>query len=121
MKIVYIAHPVSGDIPGNLEKVRKIGRMINMTEPDTVPVCQFFFDCQTLDDSIPAERERGIKNDTELLRRGSIDELRPHGDRISKGMAAEIKLAEELNIPICPMTANTSEQYFTSSYKQVER
>ena len=34
MKVVYIAHPISGDIQGNLEKIRQIARIINLTEPD---------------------------------------------------------------------------------------
>jgi len=107
MKVVYIAHPIGGDIEGNLKRVVKIARMINLTEPETVPVANYFLDCYALDDNIPEERERGIKNDTELFHRGYIDEVRLYGDRISNGMRAEVLLARQLGIPVVAMTAET--------------
>ena len=70
MKIVYIAHPLSGDIEGNLSKVSDIIRYINLTEPDILPFAHYFVDCHALDDTIPEERERGIKNDIALLKAG---------------------------------------------------
>ena len=107
MKIAYIAHPISGDIKGNLRKIETIGREINLNEPDVVPFAPYYFDCNTLNDDIEAERERGIKNDIALIERCFIDELRLYGDRISDGMRHEIKLFKKLNIPIVPMTSET--------------
>ena len=100
MKIVFIAHPISGDIKGNLDKIIKIIRTLNLYEPDIVPFAPYWVDCHALDDDIPAERERGIKNDKEFFYRGVIDELWLFGDRISAGMQAEIDLANELKIPV---------------------
>src|ERR1017187_2523970 len=111
MKVVYIAHPISGDIKGNLEKIRLIVREINLTEPDIVPFAPYWLDCFALDDNIPAERERGIKNDHELFNRKFIDELRLYGTRISNGMRAEILLAWELGIKVVPMTDQTIDAY----------
>lgn len=110
MKIVYIAHPISGDIKGNLEKIRLICREINLTRPDVVPFAPYWFDCHALDDTVPAERDRGIKNDHEFLTRGFIDEMWLYGDRISFGMSCEVKLAREQNIPVIGQTIETSEQ-----------
>ena len=76
-----------------------------------VPFCQFFFDCFTLDDDIPAERQRGIKNDITLLNKMFIDQVRLYGDRISTGMREEIKLAHTLGIPVVPMTEDTRKEY----------
>ena len=112
MKIAYIAHPISGDIAGNLKKIEVIGREINLTEPDVVPFAPYYFDCNTLNDDIEEERERGIKNDIALFKKGFIDELRLYGDRISAGMVHEIKLCWELKIMIVPMTIETLNQYF---------
>jgi len=112
MKIAYIAHPISGDIAGNLKKIEAIGREINLNEPDMVPFAPYYFDCNTLNDDIEEERERGIKNDIALFKKGFIDELRLYGDRISKGMEHEIKLCWELKIMIVPMTIETLNQYF---------
>lgn len=100
MRVVYIAHPISGDVKGNLKKIEAIGRQINLDEPETIPFAHYFFDCHCLNDDIPEERERGIKNDMALMGKGFIDEVRLYGDRISNGMEAEIKLANSLGIPV---------------------
>lgn len=107
MKIVYIAHPISGDITGNLEKIRKIVRHINLTEPDVVPFAHYWLDCHALDDNIPEERERGIKNDVALMSAGFINEVWLYGDKISMGMKHEIILANSLNIPVIAKTKET--------------
>ena len=111
MKVVFIGHPIGGDVKANLEKIIKIGRKINLEESDTVPFAPYFFDCYCLEDSVPQERARGIENDVALFRKGVIDELRLYGDRISKGMISEIYLAQELNISIVPMTEETKKEY----------
>lgn len=111
MKIAYIAHPISGDIEGNLERIAAICRNINLEEPEVVPFAPYYLDCIALDDNNPEERARGIKNDTELLKRGFVDEVRLYGNKISNGMLAEIKLAEELGIPVFPKTIPTIHQY----------
>jgi hypothetical protein len=107
MRIVYIAHPISGDVKGNLEKIRLILRYINLNMPDVVPFAPYWIDCHALDDTVPAERERGIKNDHEFLTRGFIDEMWLYGDRISNGMSHEIALAEKQGIPVFSMTNGT--------------
>jgi hypothetical protein len=107
MKIVYIAHPISGDIKGNLEKIRQIVREINLNEPDVVPFAPYWIDCHALDDTIPAERERGIKNDHEFLTRGFIDEMWLFGDRISNGMSHEVAIALKQRIPVISQTEAT--------------
>src|ERR1017187_8730873 len=111
MKVVYIAHPISGDIKGNLEKIRLIVREINLTEPDIVPFAPYWLDCFALDDNIPAERERGIKNDHELFERRFIDKLWLFGDKISNGMEAEIVKAWKFGIPIIPKTTETRDDF----------
>ena len=112
MKVAYIAHPISGDITGNLKKIEAIGREINLKELDVVPFAPYYFDCNTLNDDIESERERGIKNDIALFKKGFIDELRLYGDRISNGMEHEIKLCQELFIDIVPMTEETYTRYY---------
>lgn len=108
MKIAYIAHPISGDIEGNLERVRQIGRQINLEEPDVVPFAPYWFDCHCLDDNDPGERERGIDNDRHLLQ--FVDEVRLYGNKISRGMWDEIDLAKNLGIPVIAMTPETEAQ-----------
>jgi hypothetical protein len=111
MKIVFIAHPISGDIAGNLNKIVTISREINLSTNDIVPFVPYFIDCYALDDNILCQREKGIMNDKEFFTRKLIDELWLFGNCISKGMWEEIKLAREYSIPIFPMTAETIQQF----------
>lgn len=107
MIVAYIAHPISGDIENNLKKIIEIVREINLKEPETIPFVPYYPDILALDDNNPTERERGIKNDTELLSRGFVDEIRLYGNKISKGMKAEVELGIKRGIAIKTMTPNT--------------
>lgn len=100
MKIVYIAHPISGDIEGNLADLRRIVRKINLEQLDIVPFVPYYADIVSLDDNVPSERERGIKNDIAILESGVVDEVWLTGESISNGMAAEKTKAKQLGIPV---------------------
>lgn len=101
MRIVYIAHPISGDMQGNLGKIAAIVKDINLSSDDVVPLAPYFADILALDDSIPEQRIRGIKNNTAILSSGIISELWVYGNwRFSRGCLAEILLAEKLNIKV---------------------
>lgn len=111
MKIVYIAHPIGGDVEENLKKIAAISRQINLEEPDVVPFAPYYLDCVSLDDSDPVQRERGIKNNLELLNRHFVNELRLYGTSISKGMIDEISFAWYNYIDVTPMTEETKKEY----------
>lgn len=100
-KVVYIAHPISGDVKGNIDKILRIIREINITEPYIIPIAPYVVDCLALDDDILWEREKGIKNNKELLKLKFVDQLWLFGDRISVGMEAEIILFYELGLLKC--------------------
>lgn len=100
MKVCYIAHPISGDIEANLADLRRIVRKINLEYPATVPFVPYYVDIVSLDDNIPAERERGIKNNTHIIQSGIVDEIWLTGNKISYGMKCEQQLANTLNIPV---------------------
>lgn len=107
MKIVYICHPVSGDVMGNIEKIMKIIRDINLSRNDVVPFAPYLGDLLSLDDNKPEERDRGIVNDIAILKSGIINELWVYGPKISGGMRAEIDLAMDLEIPVVVMDPST--------------
>lgn len=100
MKIVYIAHPISGDIEANLADLRRIVRLINLKYPDVVPFVPYYVDIVSLDDNIPEERAGGIKNDMEILARKIPDEVWLTGNKLSYGMSMEKAAAERLGIPV---------------------
>jgi len=107
MKVVYICHPVSGNVPNNIKKILNIVRDINLTMPDVVPFVPYLADILALDDDKPEERERGIRNDIAILGFGIISELWIYGRKISKGMEDEIELAYVKGIPIILMDPGT--------------
>ena len=111
MKVCYLAHPIGGDVKGNLYKIREIVRNVNLEYPDVVPFTPYYADVVYLDDDIPSERERGLKNDLFILRSGIIHELWLFGNRISNGMAGEIETAKEMGIKIVPMSKEIKELY----------
>jgi len=111
MKIIYIAHPISGNVKENLASIAKIARQINLTNPDVTPIAPYFLDCYALNDAVPEERERGIQNDITILKSGIVKELWLYGNRISAGMFHEIELAHDLKIRVVPMTQDTKTAY----------
>jgi hypothetical protein len=111
MKVVYIAHPISGDIKGNLEKIRLIVRELNLTNPFIVPFAPYWLDCHALDDTNEYQRKRGMYNTGVLFKKGFIDEVWLYGDRISNGMAVEIELAGRYGIPVVSKSEGTEDHF----------
>ena len=108
MNVVYISHPIGGDVRANLKKVADISREINLNEVGVVPFAPYYLDCVALDDNVLDQRNRGLRNNLALFhRQGLIDELRLYGNRISTGMKLEIDWAHILEIPVVPMTERT--------------
>ena len=115
MKITYIAHPIGGDVAGNLKKIDAIIRQINLEEPDVVPFVPYYSDVAgAMDDSVLVERARGIKNNEEYFRRRTMDEMRVYGDRISAGVAGEIDLCNKYGIPVVPMNKAVYDQCYAN-------
>lgn len=100
MKVCYIAHPISGNIEENLADIRRIVRRINLEQPDIVPFVPYYVDIVSLNDDVPAERERGIKNDVHIMTSGLVDEVWLTGTKISYGMKCEEAVANGLKIPV---------------------
>jgi threonyl-tRNA synthetase len=107
MKVVYICHPISGDVKGNIDKILKIVRDINLNLIDVVPFVPYLADLLAMDDSIVEQRERGIKNDMALLNRGMVDELWIYVPKITRGMKSEIDRAWHMGIKILIMDPHT--------------
>ena len=99
-RIVYIAHPISNDIQGNVKKILAIVKQINLEEKNVSPFVPYLADVLALDDSIPEHRKKGISNNIAYLKSGIVSEIRVYGDFISKGVAEEIAIAREVKIPV---------------------
>jgi hypothetical protein len=100
MKIVYIVHPIAGDIHGNVQKILKIVKEINLTRKDIVPFAPYMADVLAMDDNDSAQRERGIDNDIAIFGSGIVKECWVYGKKISPGMESEIHMAWGMRIPV---------------------
>ncbi len=97
---VYICHPIRDDKLGNLKKILKIVRTINLNMPNIVPLTNYFADCLALCDEVKEERDRGLYNDKKLIQSGIVDEIWVFGEQITEGMRIEIDIAKEMGIPV---------------------
>jgi hypothetical protein len=119
-KTVYPAHPISGDVEGNIRRIKAIVRKLHLT-PGIQPVAPYISDCDgILDDNNPEERALGIAADVEYFKRGMIDEVWLFGSRISNGMSHEIRLALDLGIPVVAKTAITACELKEFPYKPAQ-
>jgi hypothetical protein len=110
-KIVYIAHPVGGDVENNLVLVAEIVRYIALNNKDVIPVAPYFLYCHALDDNDMNERIRGMEIGLDYLKNSNNIEVWLYGDRISNGMAEEIKVAHNLDLKVVAMTNETKSDY----------
>lgn len=104
-KVVYIAHPIGGDVNANIVRVCRIYEWVAQHNPRLVPFAPYIATVLAMDDNIPACRELGISHDMELFERKVFDEVWLFGGRISAGMQHEIDKAKSLGIPVIDFTA----------------
>jgi hypothetical protein len=100
MKLVYICSPYAGGIKANIHFAKDACQYA--AEQGCAPIAVHLLYPQILDDSIPVQREIGIRMGLRVL--ASCDELWICGSRISHGMSCEIAEAERLGIPIRRIT-----------------
>lgn len=99
-RIVYIAHPIFGDVKGNLEDIIRILKQINVEYPDVIAMVPYFTDCMVLDDRHLPDRIKGLNNCKQIIETGIFDELWLTGQRVSVGMNMELTAFREQNKPI---------------------
>lgn len=101
-KIVYIAHPIGGDVHANLEKISMIYAQITHNNRDVVPFAPYWITCHALNDYIQSDRDLGFSHNEAVFKSGIIDELWVYG--ISEGVKKEMEWAKELGIKIVMKT-----------------
>ncbi|MEK7567551.1 MAG: DUF4406 domain-containing protein [Patescibacteria group bacterium] len=104
-KIVFIAHPIAGDIENNMKKSLQICEDVHTKE--IIPVAPYLVSLRYLNDNVIEDRELGKEANLECFHRRYLDELWLFGDKISSGMKEEILLARELGIPVIAKTEGT--------------
>lgn len=62
MTPVFLSHPVSGDVAGNLRRAKQWLRWLIEREPNCAFLAGWIVYCEALDDSSPTERARGLRD-----------------------------------------------------------
>lgn len=101
--VVYVAHPVSGDVEANLTNATMWMAMLLRTYPHVAWVAPWILDAQVLDDADPEQREAGLVRDQAVVRRA--DALLLVGGRLSAGMAREVEAAHTGHVIVVDATA----------------
>jgi hypothetical protein len=105
LPLVYIASPYAGDVAANVENVRCYCRFA--VSRGCIPIAPHLHYPQFLEDSDEEQRELGLRFALILL--AKCDALWVFGNRISRGMTAEIAKAEKRGMPIKYFNNNSEE------------
>ena len=105
MKIIFISHPIAGDVKNNIAKIISICASIHTAE--IFPVAPYLLTLEYLRDEVGEERALGIESGLVYLRRGHVDEVWLFGEKITSGMRQEIMAARETSILVVPKTEGT--------------
>lgn len=106
MKLVFICSPYRGDIEHNTKRAQRYCRFAYTQ--GVVPIAPHLHNTQFLDEYIIEERQAGIQLGIELL--GRADELWCFDNRLTEGMKAELRVAEQMKLPV---------RYFTDQCEEV--
>jgi hypothetical protein len=119
MKLVYIAHPVSGDVDGNIAKISRIIQKIHLEQDDIIPFAPYYSALMSLDDSDSNQRNVGIRANDYFFEHKKFDEMWVYGDTLSDGVKHEIMLAVKHGIPVLCMT-DVSAEFFENYVKKLD-
>ncbi len=101
-KLVFLAHPVGGDVSGNIERGLAALKAYELANPGVAIVAPWISSCMRWSDSSPDQRSAQLERGLRTLER--CDELYLCGPLVSPGMQEEINYARSLGIPIFDAT-----------------
>ncbi|MGE0547584.1 MAG: hypothetical protein AB7O24_04420 [Kofleriaceae bacterium] len=101
--IVYFAHPLGGDVDGNVKRAYQWLRWLMRSEPEVAFVAPWLA-CVAAgaDDNNPDARERGLLDAGAVIKR--CDGIVLCGDRISSGMHRELATAIQHGVYVTNLT-----------------
>lgn len=98
-KVVYLAHPIGGDIARNLQCIYELIRTIAFQYKNVVPFAPYIAYVHALNDYDALERKTGLSWSLHFVHPDYIDELWICKE-VSPGMQLEIDRAKSFKIPI---------------------
>lgn len=101
-RMVYVAHPVGGDVAGNLVRAKAWLKYLEAGNPWTVFVSQWILGCENWNDADPVQRAQGLKRCYAQVER--CDEIWLVGPRVSSGMFLEQWWAQQFGVKVVNFT-----------------
>jgi hypothetical protein len=111
-KLVFIAHPIRGDVASNMKKVFAICEQVH--KEGHTPIAPYLIAPTHSNDEVLKNRELGVWANLTTFEHGYVDELWLYGDRISEGMKIEVALAKKLGIPVVAKSEGTKRDLHAS-------
>jgi hypothetical protein len=103
VKLLYLAHPVSGDVRGNIDRALRWLAFLSRAMPENAVAAPWVSNLLAGDDdSDPRQRERGLRNCCAIVSR--LDGVILVGGRVSAGMARERVAAEQAGKLVIDLT-----------------
>ncbi|MBR9691912.1 hypothetical protein GOV06_03935 [Candidatus Woesearchaeota archaeon] len=99
-KLVYVAHPIGGNVKENINSVLRILREIHTSNLDVIPFAPYLAALQYLRDDVAEEKKLGMFVNRLFFEKKVMDEVWLAGPKISEGMKQEIKLSLANKIPV---------------------
>jgi hypothetical protein len=96
--VAYVAHPIGGDVAGNLARALRWLRWLIDRHPTMAFSVPWHPYCLALDNQNNAHRARGIEDDLAVLARCEVIVL--VGGRLSPGMSIELDRARVLGLEV---------------------
>lgn len=104
-RIVWIGHPVSGNIEANLAKITAICEHVQREE-GVQPLFPSFTSRRYATPLTTEESERQVRA---FLGSLAVSELWLYGNGITDGMQREVRIARQLGVRVVPKTTETEE------------
>jgi hypothetical protein len=101
-RVIYMAHPVNGDVEGNLKRAKIWLKHLTEGNPWVAFNTQWIVECELWDDSDAEERRKGLKRCLAHVER--CDEVWLVGLSPSNGMMLEAGHAIECGIKVVDLT-----------------
>jgi hypothetical protein len=111
LKLVYIASPLRGDYNQNIKNAVEYCKIA--CDLGVLPLAPHIIFSQWCNDTIPAQREQGLKLGLELL--SKADELWVMGTQVTEGITGELAFAHKRGIPFFTVKQPHDPDYYPIS------
>lgn len=98
MRLIFMAHPVRGNVKENIRRAKQWVRRIEETYPDVAVQAPWIVECEIWDDSDEIQRRKGIARNKAVIRK--CNALWLVDSRVSPGMAEEAEFALLCGVPV---------------------